>query len=380
MANFHLMDHDYTLPDTNNTFFLDSERSDEIQEYINQSESMDVDVWENDQNVRPNSYVMISSVHHTEKNINSYYNCMTKINYVRCKEYKNKCSAIRSITVDTNDNTFVMGKLHNHQSRKDETSMRKSRNMLEEQCVAHSPTSYSAKVLYMQAIKKRSIQLYIPASYRRVRKLRKSIYSSTPKNLLHLHQLLKVNENQHFTQTFQAQPNLFYQGPLMVDEKLVGLIFCNTTFIQDFAVELQNSYSLLWVILNGKPESIYTALFIYIKETIPYAICSDVYNKHIICVMYTMADVSSINKEKNHPVPHIWMWVPLCCTIGRYYLCVKFETNDSYHCIRKTILNEDDLSAKDILSSGLNYEELCNKFSSILTQPKKIYRYLKEKN
>jgi len=32
----------------------------------------------------------------------------------------------------------------------------------------------------------------------------------------------------------------FYQGPLMVNEMLVGLVFCNTSFIQDIAVELQN--------------------------------------------------------------------------------------------------------------------------------------------
>ncbi|KAF0763909.1 Uncharacterized protein FWK35_00018404 [Aphis craccivora] len=44
-------------------------------------------------------------------------------------------------------------------------------------------------------------------------------------------------------------------------------------------------------------------------------------------------------------------WVPLCCTLGAiwiiiiYYRGVKFESNDRYHCIRKTILNEDDLSA-----------------------------------
>jgi len=29
-------------------------------------------------------------------------------------------------------------------------------------------------------------------------------------------------------------------GPLMINGMLVGLIFCNTTFIQDQAVELQN--------------------------------------------------------------------------------------------------------------------------------------------
>ncbi|KAF0753425.1 hypothetical protein FWK35_00019888, partial [Aphis craccivora] len=38
------------------------------------------------------------------------------------------------------------------------------------------------------------------------------------------------------------------------------------------------------------------------------------------------------------------------CTIGAvwitiiYYRRVKFESNDNYHCIRKTVLNEDDLS------------------------------------
>ncbi|KAF0759638.1 Uncharacterized protein FWK35_00018435, partial [Aphis craccivora] len=44
-------------------------------------------------------------------------------------------------------------------------------------------------------------------------------------------------------------------------------------------------------------------------------------------------------------------WVPLCCTLGAvwitisYYRRVKFESNDNYHCIPKTILNGDDLSA-----------------------------------
>ncbi|KAF0748858.1 Uncharacterized protein FWK35_00026068 [Aphis craccivora] len=44
-------------------------------------------------------------------------------------------------------------------------------------------------------------------------------------------------------------------------------------------------------------------------------------------------------------------WVPLCCTLGAvwiiiiYYRSVEFESNDNYRCIRKTILNEDDLSA-----------------------------------
>ncbi|KAF0755060.1 Uncharacterized protein FWK35_00012585 [Aphis craccivora] len=44
-------------------------------------------------------------------------------------------------------------------------------------------------------------------------------------------------------------------------------------------------------------------------------------------------------------------WVSLCCTLGIvwitiiHYRRIKFESNDYYHCIRKTILNEDDLPA-----------------------------------
>jgi len=45
---------------------------------------MDV-VWENDQNVRPNSYVMIPSVHHTEKIINLGYL------YFKSKSTEKKC-------------------------------------------------------------------------------------------------------------------------------------------------------------------------------------------------------------------------------------------------------------------------------------------------
>jgi len=73
---------------------------------------------------------------------------------VRCKEYKNKCPATGSISVDTNDNTFVMWKLHNHQSKKDETPMREFPEYAWRKMCSSYLTSYSAKVLYMQAIKK----------------------------------------------------------------------------------------------------------------------------------------------------------------------------------------------------------------------------------
>ncbi|KAF0725967.1 Uncharacterized protein FWK35_00027089 [Aphis craccivora] len=58
-------------------------------------------------------------------------------------------------------------------------------------------------------------------------------------------------------------------------------------------------------------------------------------------------------------------WVPLCCTLGAMWITiycrrVKFESNDNYHCIRKTILNEDDLSAYDIIFSAKLMKNLSN--------------------
>ncbi|KAF0714156.1 Uncharacterized protein FWK35_00032676 [Aphis craccivora] len=60
-------------------------------------------------------------------------------------------------------------------------------------------------------------------------------------------------------------------------------------------------------------------------------------------VKLALNDVSEpFNKRKK-----AGKWVPLCYTLGAVWITiycrtVKFESNDNYHCIRKTILNEDD--------------------------------------
>ncbi|KAF0760434.1 hypothetical protein FWK35_00012155 [Aphis craccivora] len=41
-------------------------------------------------------------------------------------------------------------------------------------------------------------------------------------------------------------------------------------------------------------------------------------------------------------------WVPLCCTLGAVWIIIIYYRSvrlNRYHCIRKTILNRDDLSA-----------------------------------
>ncbi|KAF0766092.1 Uncharacterized protein FWK35_00001983 [Aphis craccivora] len=66
----------------------------------------------------------------------------------------------------------------------------------------------------------------------------------------------------------------------------------------------------------------------------------------MICIKMSLTKIL-INKK-------VGKWVALCCTLGAvwitiiYYRSVKFESNDRYqyyHCIQKTILNGDDLSA-----------------------------------
>ncbi|XP_029348470.1 uncharacterized protein LOC115034985 [Acyrthosiphon pisum] len=67
----------------------------------------------------------------------------------------------------------------------------------------------------------------------RMKKIRKSIFPPTPKNLNHLNNLLLLENNRHFTMTFQTPESLFYQGPLTVNGTIVGVLFCNIKYIEN---------------------------------------------------------------------------------------------------------------------------------------------------
>ncbi|KAF0753528.1 Uncharacterized protein FWK35_00013402, partial [Aphis craccivora] len=58
-------------------------------------------------------------------------------------------------------------------------------------------------------------------------------------------------------------------------------------------------------------------------------------------------------------------WIPLCCTL------VEFESNDNYHCIRKTILNDDDLS-------GYNFQCLMKKVENLVLNFELLATYTKD--
>ncbi|XP_050431142.1 uncharacterized protein LOC126839776 [Adelges cooleyi] len=141
-----------------------------------------------------------------------------------------------------------------------------------------------------------------------MRRIRKQVFPPTPRNLLHLHQLLQLEENQEFSLTFQTPPNLFYQGPLMANGVFAGLLFYNTAYLEEIVEELTNvtvagcdgtfkttpkttdndcyqlftfqvvykmwcvnySFPLVYALLTGKTEEIYRELlFRYIRNTVP---------------------------------------------------------------------------------------------------------------
>jgi len=58
----------------------------------------------------------------------------------------------------------------------------------------------------------------------------------------------------------------------------------------------------------------------------------------------------------------------LCSVTSEINGCVKFESNNNYHSLRKTILNADNLSAYDILYFPLGDENggLCFNVLNIL--------------
>ncbi|KAE9538564.1 hypothetical protein AGLY_005663 [Aphis glycines] len=112
-----------------------------------------------------------------------------------------------------------------------------------------------------------------------------------------------------------------------------------------------------------------------------------------------------MDSKNSNLVADVVKWVPLCCTVDHNYLRIKFESNDRYHCIRKTILNRDDLSAQrikfDIIGHRSSsfilivsqaygncdfflttirkiHKKSCIKFSSFFGQPKFFYRHFKK--
>lgn len=98
-----------------------------------------------------------------------------------------------------------------------------------------------------------------------MRRLRRTFFPQTPRNMANLHDLLMAADNECFAMTLQNPPNRlkyinyfhllntkhkkriktnhfnrFYQGPLLVEGTVSGVIFCNVANINLIAPDLRN--------------------------------------------------------------------------------------------------------------------------------------------
>ncbi|KAL4089043.1 hypothetical protein QTP88_024121 [Uroleucon formosanum] len=127
-----------------------------------------------------------------------------------------------------------------------------------------------------------------------MRRLKLKFFLPTPQNMENVHNLLTAADNEHFAMTPQNPPNRFYQGPLMVEGTVSGVIFCNIANITLIAQDLRNdgtfktvpkfiendtyqlfsfqvvfknvSFPLIHAILIGKMQQIYIELLQYIRN------------------------------------------------------------------------------------------------------------------
>ena len=69
-------------------------------------------------------------------------------------------------------------------------------------------------------------------------------------------------------------------------------------------------------------------------------------NNSCVVIPSSVLVIGFVSENWSNPKKNIGKWVPLCCTIDiDFHGCVKFVFNVIYHCIRKTIMSEDGLSA-----------------------------------
>ncbi|KAL5239424.1 hypothetical protein ACI65C_006834 [Semiaphis heraclei] len=200
---------------------------------------------------RPQSYILIAGFHQHEHiikdNLGFLYFKSKRTEekvYLKCKEnITRRCQATGSISSDENNKQFQLRRLHNHQVQPSNTQIRELRSTIGQRCVQQFARPYSARSIYVEAIVSHpegAENYTFSQAAERMRQIRKSVFPPTPRNLQHFNELMQMKNNKHFNISFQKQPSLFYQGPLIVNGLFVGVLFCNTHHIDSIENELQN--------------------------------------------------------------------------------------------------------------------------------------------
>ncbi|CAI6350325.1 unnamed protein product [Macrosiphum euphorbiae] len=269
--------------------------------------------------VRPQSYTVVLGIQRGTEIIRDNLGFMyyknkvtdTKI-YLSCykKKLEGQCHATAHISPNRNDDRLTLSKRHCHGVREFNLNVPLLRQEITEKALEITMNSYTPRGIYMQAIANfpEAAENYtFIQSVERMRRLRHTFFPQTPRNMANLHDLLTAADNECFAMTLQNPPNRFYQGPLLVEGTVSGVIFCNVANINAIAPDLRNirvagcdgtfktvpkflendayqlfsfqvvfkdvSFPLVHALLIGKTQQIYVELLHYIRNVLP--LCYD---------------------------------------------------------------------------------------------------------
>ncbi|KAL5246261.1 hypothetical protein ACI65C_013669 [Semiaphis heraclei] len=144
---------------------------------------------------------------------------------------KSRCQATGSISSDENNKQFQLRRLHNHQVQPSNTEIRELLSTIGQRYVQQFARPYSARSIYVEAIVSHpeGAKNYIFSQTAETMRQIRSVFPQTPRNLQHFNELMQMENNKHFNMSFQKQPSLFYQGPIIVNGLFVGAPFCMNT-------------------------------------------------------------------------------------------------------------------------------------------------------
>ncbi|XP_022164854.1 uncharacterized protein LOC111029917 [Myzus persicae] len=225
--------------------------------------------------------------------------------YLACLEKKQgECRGTAVISSDRNNKSIKLSNQHNHPVKSYDLDVPFLRQHITEMALKKTVNSYVPRGIYMESIvnfpEAANNYTFIQCA-ERMRRLRQGMFPATPQNILEFHNLLGNAENQMFTLTLQKLQ--FYQGPLVVNGVIKGVLFCNIAHIQKIKQHLRNvrvagcdgtfktvpkfldndayqifsfhilfknvSFPLVHAILTGKTQDIYIQLLGYVRSVLP---------------------------------------------------------------------------------------------------------------
>uniref|UniRef100_A0A2S2PRA7 MULE transposase domain-containing protein n=1 Tax=Schizaphis graminum TaxID=13262 RepID=A0A2S2PRA7_SCHGA len=263
-------------------------------------------------NAQPHTYTIVPGTQRGTEIIRDdlgfmYYKNKSTENkiYLACLEKKGcKCRATAAIPSDRENKSIVLSKQHNHLVKPFDLDVPFLRQHITEKALTKTVNSYVPRGIYMESIvnfpEAANNYTFIQCA-ERMRRLRQGMFPATPQNISEFHDLLKNDENQMFTLTLQRLQ--FYQGPLVVNGVIKGVLFCNIAHIQKIEQNLRNvrvagcdgtfktvpkfldndayqifsfhilfknvSFPLVHAILTGKTQDIYIELLRYVRTVLP---------------------------------------------------------------------------------------------------------------